>query len=168
MAALKITGVNVEVTEALRSHTEEKISVPLDKFSSVLNDAKQAELHLKVENRGVHDEKHLGRVAHIAEVTAHLKGKQRSITVSAENEDMYASIDELESLLARKLRKAKERWADNQVSRGAKGKQAMDEESLNEVDEEPASRGAGGRRGVTAKQAEVGIAPSGFEWGATY
>jgi ribosomal subunit interface protein len=129
MSGLKITGVNVDVTEALREHAEAKMSVPLDKFSSVLNDAIEPELHFTVEG-GSNDEKHLGQIAHKAEITAHLKGKQRSITVHTESEDLYASVDELEALLARQLRKAKEQWVDKQVARGVKGKETMEAEIL--------------------------------------
>ena len=137
MAALRITGTSdLEITDSMRTHAETKLAVPLDKFASVLNEAQDVELHMKVEKRALHDEQHRGRVAHCAEVTAFLKGAHKSITVSSETEDMYATIDELESLLARKLRKAKERWADSKVARGAKGKTDM--ESAVEVDADDA------------------------------
>ena len=177
MAAIKITGVNVEVTEALRSHAESKMSVPLDKFASVLNDAKSAELLLKVEGGSVHDEKHKGRVAHIAEAMVTLKGKQRTITVTSESEDMYSTIDELETMLARKLRKAKEQWADKQKVRGAKGKDEMEEETF-DVDadadagaESSLSAAAPGPRSSSSDDEAgepVGAPPAGFSWGATF
>jgi len=136
MSALRITGASdLEITDAMRTHAEAKLAVPLEKFASVLNDAQDVELHMKVEKRAVHDEQHRGRVAHCAEVTAFLKGAHKSITVSSETEDMYSTIDELESLLARKLRKAKERRADSKVARGAKGKDDMELEVNADVDD---------------------------------
>ena len=170
MAALKITGAGEILTPALRKHTEDKISIPLDKFASVLNDAKDAELHMKVENRGSHDEKHVGKAAHIAELTAHLKGKQRTVTVHSESEDMYATIDELESLLARKLRKAKERWADTQKERNASSKDQMATAGLDESEEDTPTALSSSKKGKGAKAAAAPepAAPAGFSWGDTY
>jgi ribosomal subunit interface protein len=134
--ALRFTGSNVEITEALKEHAQAKLAVPLDKFASVLNDAQDVDLHLKVEKRGVHDEVHAGRASHFAEVTAHLKGPHKTVTVHAETEDMYSSIDQLEAMLARKLRKAKERQADLKVERGVKGKSDMEQDALGDMDDE--------------------------------
>ena len=154
--ALRISGVNVDVTDALRAHAEAKLNVPLEKFASVLNDAKDPELHMKVEGGGVHDEKHVGRVSHKAELTAYLKGKARTVVVSSDTEDMYATIDELEALLARQLRKAKEKWADKKVASGAKGKDKMEAEAV--ADDS-----------LTGDSPAVsGTAPAGFTWGNTY
>ena len=111
--------------------------MPLEKFSGVLNQAQDVDLHLKVEKRGVHDEVHAGRTAHIAEVTAHLKGAHKTITVQSETEDMYSTIDELEAMLARKLRKAKERQEDVKIARRAATKTEMEGEVLvDEADDE--------------------------------
>merc|ERR1719352_206197 len=71
---LRLTGSNVEITDALKAHAQAKLSVPLEKFAAVLNDAQDVDVHMKVEKRGVHDEQHTGRVAHIAEAHVHLKG----------------------------------------------------------------------------------------------
>lgn len=129
---------NIEVTEALKSHVEAKLSVPLEKFSAILNDASDVEMHIKVEKRGVHDEDHTGRSAHIAEVTAQLKGPHKSVTVSSESEDMYATIDELEARLARSLRKAKEKQQDVKINRGAKSKVGMEDDTLVDAEDDGA------------------------------
>ena len=99
-------------------------------IASVLNEAQDVEMHMKVENRGVHDAEHKGKSAHIAELTAYLKGGHKSVTVSSESEDMYATIDELESRLARSLRKAKEKQQDTKIARGKAGKGDMEESVL--------------------------------------
>lgn len=79
---LRISGVNIDITPAMQEIAEKKMAVPLEKFASVLNDAKGAELHVKVEQQFVHDKKKTqARQTHIAEVTAHLKGSHRTVVV---------------------------------------------------------------------------------------
>jgi ribosomal subunit interface protein len=87
---------------------------------------------MKVEKRSVHDEAHTGKVAHICEAHVALKGAHKSVTVQSESEDMYATIDALESLLARKLRKAKERQEDTKKARGQQGKSEMNAEEVDD------------------------------------
>ena len=92
-----------------------------------------------MEKLAVHDEAHVGRAAHHAEVTAHLKGAHKSVTVSSETEDMYATIDELEALLARKLRKAKERQQDVKEERNRGSKEEMETDLLSDDDDDEAA-----------------------------
>jgi ribosomal subunit interface protein len=112
--ALRVSGVNIDITPAMQEIAEKKMAAPLAKFASVINDAKGAELHMKVESQFVHDKKKThARQTHIAEVTAHLKGSHRTVVVRSESEDnIYMAVDSLEALLSRKLRKAKDQWAD--------------------------------------------------------
>ena len=127
--ALRISGVNIDITPAMQAIAEKKMVVPLEKFASVINDAKGAELQMKVENQFVHDtKKSHARQVHIAEVTAHLKGSHRTIVVRSESEDnIYMAVDSLEALLSRKLRKAKDKWADKgRKKRGQKSRSDMD------------------------------------------
>jgi len=131
---LKIYGAGVEVTEAMKEHAESKLAVPLDKFASILNEAQDIDLHLKVEKLGVHDEKHAGRTAHSAEVTVYLKGAHKTVTVSSQSEDMYSTIDDLESSLARQLRKAKERLKDAKEDRNRSSKNEMEGAVLEEIE----------------------------------
>jgi len=109
MAELHVTGQGVTVTEPMQEYADSKLSKPLDRFSSMINGP--AEVHLKVEHRGVHDSEHSGREAHIAEVTAFCTDKA-VIHASASSESMYASLDELSDMLERKLRKIKEKKQD--------------------------------------------------------
>jgi len=168
MSGLKISS-NTEVTDSLRDHAMAKLGVPLEKFASILNDAKEVDLHMTVEKRGNHDEQHQGRQAHMAEVTAHLKGKHKSITVGSESEDMYATIDELEGLLARALRKAKEKKVDMKEKRGSKGKTDLDASATFDEDggaAEPAPMKVAAATGAAEKGASetMGAPPSGFDW----
>lgn len=108
MADVKVSS-NFEVTDALREYADSKLGKPLGTFGTLLNG--KAELHLKVEPRGVHDAEHRGKEAHIAEITAFCIDKH-VIHAKAVQEDMYASLDELTDTLARSLRKYKEKRID--------------------------------------------------------
>jgi ribosomal subunit interface protein len=122
---LKIFGKDVEITEAMRDHATTKLCVPLDKFAKLINEAQDIDLNMKVEKLGVHDSEHAGRTAHSAEVTVHLKGAHKTITVSSQTDDMYTTIDDLEANLARQLRKAKERQQDLKQDRNRNSKNEM-------------------------------------------
>lgn len=121
------TSSKLPLTPALRDATDEKLgkqapgptSVPLlsphqradrrvsplqlDRYDKYLN---SVSVNLKVEHRALHDREHVGKEAHIAEVTALCRDKQ-VIRVRHESEDMYASLDLLADQLSRKLRKYK-------------------------------------------------------------
>merc|ERR1719174_754402 len=127
--ALSISGVNIDITPAMQEIAEKKMGAPLEKFASVLNDAKGAELHMSVETQFVHDSKKKkhARQMHIAEVTAHLKGSHRTVVVRSESEDnIYMAVDSLETLLSRKLRKAKDKMADKKIARRQKSKDKLE------------------------------------------
>mmetsp|Transcript_7016 Transcript_7016/g.18183 ORF Transcript_7016/g.18183 Transcript_7016/m.18183 type:complete len:170 (-) Transcript_7016:374-883(-) len=123
---LKIFGKGVEITDAMKEHAISKLAVPLDKFGAIINEAQDIDLNMKVEKLGVHDSDHAGRTAHSAEVTVYLKGSHKTVTVSSQSEDMYSTIDDLESLLARQLRKAKERTQDQKQDRNRSSKNEME------------------------------------------
>ena len=129
-----------DVTDSMRGHAEKKLSVPLEKFKAILNDGKVVELHMRTEKLAVHDGAHAGRSMHHAEVIAHLKGDHKCITVSAEGEDMYATIDDLEAKLASKLRKAKEKTQAVKEARNRGSKEEMDAAVLSDDDNEPAPK----------------------------
>ena len=141
---VRVSGVNIDITPAMQEIVEKKMAAPLEKFASVLNDAKGAELQVKVENTFVHDKKAHSRQTHIAEVTAYLKGSHRTVVVRSESEDnIYMAVDSLEALLSRKLRKAKDQWADK--GRKKRGQKSNIEEigsfdryasAVSELDEE--------------------------------
>lgn len=112
VSPLHITGAqNLELTDAMREYATSKLTKPLETHAVILNPASAVELHLKVNHLGKHDEQHLGREAHVAEITAYCKDKA-VIRATSECEDMYASLDELTDVLSRKLRKHKEKKMD--------------------------------------------------------
>jgi putative sigma-54 modulation protein len=126
---LHVTGSqNLQLTDPLRTAAVSKLEKPLERFAEVLNPAAAVELHLKVEHLSKHDNQHIGREAHIAEITAYCKDKS-VIRATAECEDMYASLDDLSDVLTRKLRKHKERKADSKQA-ARRGEKAVLAESL--------------------------------------
>ena len=98
-------------------------------------------MRLKVEYRGggQHDTEHKGQEAHVAEITALCKDKQ-VIKVSSESSDMYGTLDIVEEMFARQLRKHKERSMEEKRSGGGHAEAAaiLAEEALAE-DEPPSA-----------------------------
>ena len=56
---LKVTGLDVTVTDAMKEYAEGKLDKPLDRFGEMINGA--VDLHLKVEHRSLHDAEHHGK-----------------------------------------------------------------------------------------------------------
>mmetsp|Transcript_26155 Transcript_26155/g.76465 ORF Transcript_26155/g.76465 Transcript_26155/m.76465 type:complete len:139 (-) Transcript_26155:341-757(-) len=75
------------------------------------------------------DAEHRGKEAHIAEATAFCIDKH-VINARSENEDMYASIDELTDTLTRSLRKYKEKRIDIKEERKRTSKETIGAEIL--------------------------------------
>lgn len=132
MSTVKVSS-NFELTEAIEEYADQKMSKPLETFSSLLNGA--PELHLKVESRSVHDADHKGKEAHIAEITAFCVDKH-VINARSENEDMYASLDELTDTLTRSLRKFKEKRIAVKENRKRSAKGELSESEVGEEDDE--------------------------------
>ena len=109
---------------------------PIERYSELLRDGPESvELQLKVETRGGrHDTEHLGREAHIAEVTAYCKDKH-AIHCSSSSEDMYTSLDDLTDMLSRNLRKHKERKIGVEQSRRRSSKDEINDLAM-EADED--------------------------------
>jgi len=124
---LRVAGDGLSISEAMRQHAEAKLGVPIRKFDSVINAASPVEVLMKVEQRSVHDNLHVGKESHAAECTLRMNGGQ-VIRVAAESSDMYSTIDDLEARLATKLRKFKERRSDVKIARKAKGKDELNAE----------------------------------------
>ncbi|KAL1514613.1 hypothetical protein AB1Y20_003707 [Prymnesium parvum] len=120
MKAVNING-NFPVTEALAEYANQKLSKPIQKFSSMLNGV--PELHLKVESRA-NDVDRKGKESHVAEVTAFCVDKH-VITAKSESDDMYAALDELTDTLTRSLRKYKEKKVDIKETRKRSAKDEL-------------------------------------------
>jgi len=131
---LNVIGNNVEVTEALVEAAESKLGKSLERYEPLLT---SATIHMKVEPRGggLHDEKHKGLEAHVAELTAVCKDKH-TIKLEAECPDMYASLDELSDKFSRSMRKYKERKMDKGRGEGHAEAAAILADAALGVDEE--------------------------------
>ena len=93
---VKITGLHLEVTEALRDYVDEKLQRLERHFDRILD----VQVILQVE-----------KLKQKAEATLHVVG--REVVANAEHEDMYAAIDLLADKLDRQLIKHKEKQLDH-------------------------------------------------------
>lgn len=97
-AAVRITGNNITITEALRTHINGKLGKVLRRFGSLLS---KMDVHLTVEHNPSVANRHKAEVVAFAGKTI-LRTEVRS-------DDMYAAIDAVEDRIARTIRKYKER-----------------------------------------------------------
>ena len=93
---INITGLHLEVTDALRGYLEEKFERLERHFDRII----AIQVVLQVE-----------KLKQKAEATLHVAG--REVVANAEHEDMYASIDLLVDKLDRQLIKHKEKQLDH-------------------------------------------------------
>jgi len=105
LSGLSYVSNDVTLTEPMREYADAKLGKHFKRYDDMVN---SVTVHLKVEHRGLHDRKHHGLEAHIAEVTA-LCRDRRVIRVRHSSDSMYASLDKLSDMFGRKLRKYKER-----------------------------------------------------------
>jgi putative sigma-54 modulation protein len=92
---ITVTGQNIKVTPALKSHAEEKLQHLEKRFSEITN----IHLVLRIEH-----------IDHIAEATLHYHGSE--MHASAQDKDMYAAIDMLIDKLNGQINKQKEKEID--------------------------------------------------------
>lgn len=107
---IAVTAKKMDLTPAIRSYAEEKIS-RLEKYFDGIMEAK---VLLRVE-------KH----RHIAEATLH--AAQADFTGKEHNEDLYAAIDRLSDKLEAQVRKYKTRNLNRRRGRGAAGGPRVEE-----------------------------------------
>ncbi|MCW3149826.1 ribosome-associated translation inhibitor RaiA [Stutzerimonas stutzeri] len=93
---INISGLHLEVTDALRSYIEEKFERLARHFDRIIS----IQVFLQVE-----------KLKQKAEGTLHIAG--REVVANAEHEDMYAAIDLLVDKLDRQLIKHKEKQLDH-------------------------------------------------------
>lgn len=101
---LLIQGNNIEVTDAIRNHVEEKLEKAVKHFTSLTS---KVDVHLTVDRNPRITNKHK------AEVTVYANGTIIRAQVSSEN--LYASIDLVADKIARQLRKYKEKNLDKRI-----------------------------------------------------
>lgn len=104
---VNLSGHHVEVTPALRSYVERKLSRILRRFDRVID---------------VHCVLTVDKLRHRAESTVAVGGPD--IHAAAEADDMYAAIDALADKLDRRVRKHKERLRDHHAIEAQKNRLA--------------------------------------------
>jgi len=100
---VNLSGHHVDVTPALRSYAERKLSRILRRFDRVI----EVQCILTVD-----------KLTHRAESTVAVRGPD--IHARAEADDMYAAIDALADKLDRRVRKHKERLRDHHAPEAQK------------------------------------------------
>mmetsp|Transcript_13257 Transcript_13257/g.18673 ORF Transcript_13257/g.18673 Transcript_13257/m.18673 type:complete len:273 (-) Transcript_13257:165-983(-) len=114
-----ITGNNIDVTEPLMDYTNKKIGRVVDKLGGIVT---KVDVHLSViKNPRV-------AAAHVVEVTVFAKGTV--IRAGEASDNMYSSIDLVSDIIARKLRKYKDRSISSKRSR-----QSLTEKTDGDADE---------------------------------
>lgn len=103
---VNITGHHVELTQALRSYVENKCERLERHFEQLTN---------------IHVVLSVEKLRHKAEATLHLN--KANVFASAEDEDMYAAIDDLVDKLDRQIKKHREKLTDHHRSEGMIKKQ---------------------------------------------
>lgn len=95
---LNLSGQNIDITDALKTYTEEKLERIQKHFDHVTN----TNVVLRVEKE-----------RHIVEATMNTKGA--SLHADAEGSDMYAAIDSLSDKLDKQVIKHKEKMNNHRV-----------------------------------------------------
>ena len=102
---LTVTGRNIEITDGIRNHLNDKI----DKTIADLGEAADVHLALSVE-------KH----RHFAEVTVKTKGF--TLHSQDETEDLYTSMDKALEKMKKQIRKNKEKAKALRIKQGSQSK----------------------------------------------
>ena len=106
---LKVTGRNIEVTDAIKNHLDKII----DKSFLRLG-----------ESTGVHVSLHVEKYRHMAEVTVKTKGFTAHAT--DETGDLYITMDNAFGKIEKQLKKYKERAEDQKIKNGFVTKNIID------------------------------------------
>ena len=114
-----IQATNIELTDAIRDYVDEKVQF-LDKFL----DATDTSVHAQVEVGKTTQHHHKGEVFR-AEMNLHMSG--HDVYATAENEDLYAAVDEMKDILSRELRNYKAKQTDKMRRDGSASKEALQE-----------------------------------------
>ena len=112
---LVISGKNIDITEGLRSAIEEKIG----KLERYFNDSTEVHVTLSTEKE-----------RQKIEVTIPMKGSM--IRAEETSQDMYVSIDLVEEVIERQLRKYKNKLIDKEQTAAQLSKDFIDEDSYDE------------------------------------
>lgn len=97
---ITLSGVHIEITDALRDYTNEKMSV-LNKY---VKDDTSAKLAVDLSKTTTH---HNHGDIFQAEAKIHIRGKE--VTLKSTQDDLYKSIDVLKDMLVRELSQHKDK-----------------------------------------------------------
>lgn len=111
-----ITGVHIEITEAIRQYTLEKM-LGLNKF--VADDDTSAKLTIELSKTSNH---HVHGQIFQAEGTIHVRGKETSLRTT--QDDLYKAVDTLKDMLTRELSQHKDKERSS-LRRGAQKIKAL-------------------------------------------
>ena len=95
---IDLTGHHIDLTEALRTYVNDKLSRLERHFDQVT----KTHVILQVDKK-----------RHIAEATMHVPGNNSNVHANCEHEDMYAAIDLLVDKLDRQILKHKEKLTNH-------------------------------------------------------
>uniref|UniRef100_A0A6T8LT77 Sigma 54 modulation/S30EA ribosomal protein C-terminal domain-containing protein n=1 Tax=Hemiselmis andersenii TaxID=464988 RepID=A0A6T8LT77_HEMAN len=112
-----ISGNNIEVTPAIKDYVNKKFGKALDKVGKQVT---KCDVHL------IYDQNPAISTPNHVEVTLFAKGA--TIRAHKNNDDMYATIDEVSDTIKRKLRKYKERIIDTHRQGKAEAQGVTEEE----------------------------------------
>lgn len=96
-----ITGVHMEITDAIRKYTLEKMR-PLEKLTAT--DDTSVQLSIELSKTSNH---HVNGQVFQAEALIHMRGKETSLKTT--QEDLYKAIDILKDMLSRELSQHKDK-----------------------------------------------------------
>ena len=94
---LNLTGKNLKITPAIKTHTEDKFDHLHKRYSQI---------------NSIHVILHIENIDHYAEATVHFHGSE--LHASAKASDMYLAIDALVENLSGQMHKQKEKSIDSQ------------------------------------------------------
>lgn len=105
-----ITGVHIEITDAIRNYTREKMQ-PLEKL--IARDDTSAKLSIELSKTSNHRVN--GQIFQ-AEALIHIRGKETALRTT--QDDLYKAVDVLKDMLVRELSQHKDKER-SMVRRGA-------------------------------------------------
>ena len=100
---IKIKGINIEVTEAIKEYVKKKVGEALEKFTH-LSEGKDilSEVELsKTNNHHSHGE--------LYQVSVKVSGPHKNIFLDTKKDDLYAAIDDMKDKLEYKISTTKDK-----------------------------------------------------------
>lgn len=107
---ISVTFRHTDSTDALKSYAQDKVTQTLKKY--VHNQSADVRVILSVEKRD-----------HVVEVVVQSKG--HDVSAKATQEDLYAAIDKVVDVLAKQLRRQKEKSVDRHKGGGGSNQEQL-------------------------------------------